>query len=450
MHTVSSNRIDLTSFPLLVTNTYLVSSTGKAARARELKKNREKRKETREVTLVKKDTRGIEKDIQILQEKKVLSVTEKEELARLTVEVKKIKDAKEEYLAKNPEHRKFVYPREAEEQSEQAKRQEVAQLATKRQPQRDPRRSVYYHEVFNPLGAPPPGMSYMEKSAEQWKAEQRKEFESMSGEESATEGEEDGSEEESEEDDEIMLPEGPPPPQPVQVEDDAKEEEDSSEDEDGIMMPKGPPPAPPSTPRVMQEGPPTKPISMQRPSLVPTTHIRPPLPPSSFSGRPPFPQQAPPMQRPLQYRPQHYRMPHPVSFVPPPPSSMVSGTSPAPAPGPPPARPPTVITSAPVLRDLKKEATAFVPTALRKKQAAQKAKAAKGGLPSAVNAAPKAEYDSVSQTPRSPGELEGEEDERLEEKVDLMSSLKPHFGKKVSANGSEDYKKFLKEVDDLL
>lgn len=28
---------------------------------------------------------------------------------------------------------------------------------------RDPKRSVYYHEIFNPLGAPPPGMPYLEK-----------------------------------------------------------------------------------------------------------------------------------------------------------------------------------------------------------------------------------------------------------------------------------------------
>lgn len=29
---------------------------------------------------------------------------------------------------------------------------------------RDPKRSVYYHEVYNPFGVPPPGLPYRERS----------------------------------------------------------------------------------------------------------------------------------------------------------------------------------------------------------------------------------------------------------------------------------------------
>ncbi|UZJ57141.1 hypothetical protein CBS101457_006461 [Exobasidium rhododendri] len=414
----------------------------KAARARELKKNREKRKETREVTLVKKDTRGIEKEIRALQEKKTRSDAEKEELAVLQAECQRIKEAKEEYLAKNPEHRKFVYPREAEEQAEQVKRQQQqAALESRRrnQPLRDPRRSVYYHEIFNPHGAPPPGMPYMDKSAEQWEAEQRQEFERMAGQES--EGSDGKTGEESEEiddesdddDEDIALPEGPPPSPPAHHQGEGMEEErveaedggeDSSADEDGIVMPKGPPPAPPSAPRAMLEGLPT----------APSGYVRPPLPP-------------PP---PLQFRPHFHQGPsirhaqHPLAHFPMPRSGSASvHTAPSvpghlasslpSAPGPPPPRPAIVITSAPVLRDLKKEATAFVPTAIRRRQAAQKAKASKGGLPSAVNAAPSESYDDSTTGPLSTDREEEAESAVLEEKVDLMTSLRLHSMKRVQS-----------------
>lgn len=404
MHIVSSGDSDVLEEMCVFIE---ILSTGKAARVREMKKNRENRDKAREVNLVQKDTRSLEKDIRFLQEKKTRSDAEQEELAKLQSELKRIRLAKEEYLAKNPEHRKFVYPREAEEKAEQLGRERAAQEMTKRnQPQRDPKRSIYYHEVFNPHGAPPPGMPYMEKSAEQWEAEQRKEFEGMMGSDG---GEEESSDEEEDEDD-IVLPEGPPPALPPSeqhhdvIED---EEEDSSADEDGIVMPKGPPPGPPKAPRAMQEGIPTGPSS---------THYRPPLP-TMYNRPPQLPSQQPPyMQYSMVRPPLPHNMPvRPLWSVPFRPAPPVSGP-----PGPPPLPPPTVITAAPVLRDLKKEATAFVPTALRKKQAALKAKAAKGGLPSAVNAAP------VNHShPSSEGASE-----QLEERVDLMSTLQPHMNKR--------------------
>jgi hypothetical protein len=340
------------------------------------------------VTLVKKDTRGIEKDIRSLQERKGLSGTEQEELTRLQSELKRIKDAKEEYLAKNPEHRKFVYPREEEERAEQKGREMAAKDALKRQqPQRDPRRSIYYHEIFNPHGAPPPGMPYMEKSATQWEAEQRKEFDGMVGEGSSDVGGTDSDESDTGSDD-IVLPDGPPPLPPANEQSGINRnndaEEDTSEDEDGIVMPKGPPPGPPSAPRAMLEGIPSGPSAMhQRPPLPLSLNRPPPLPrpmpfrPGQATYRPPLPQRFPnaPMSR--------------TTWSAPPRPNSPPATLPRPPPAAVPSPPSTVITAAPVLRDLKKEATAFVPNALRKKQAATKAKSAKAGLPAAVNAAPR-------------------------------------------------------------
>jgi hypothetical protein len=365
---------------------------GKAARARELKKNKEKRQETREVTLVKKDTRGLEKEIRALQAKSGPSSSELEEINRLQSELKRIKDAKEEYLAKNPEHRKFVYPRESEERAEQAEREKAAQNSLKRQqPQRDPRRSIYYHAIFNPHGAAPPGMPYMEKTAEQWEAEQKKDFDSMMGEEDSDEGEgsvdlDDKSDGGS---DDIELPEGPPPLPPTEGHASVQkvDEEDTSEDEDGIVMPKGPPPGPPTAPRAMLEGLPIGPSAMQARPPMPVSRQRPPPLP-----RPPFPAGQAVYRPPLPNVVQQPPMPV-TSWSAPPRPNPPPATPARPLPAPTPSPPQTVITSAPVLRDLKKEATAFVPPALRKKQAALKAKAAKGGLPSAVNAAPRSPED---------------------------------------------------------
>ena len=411
--------------------------TGKAARARELKKNREQRDQAREVTLVKRDTRGIERDLRALQDKASLTSAEKEELDKLQSELRRIKEAKDEYLVKNPDHRKFVYPREQEEKAEQAKRDTAAQEAQRRKhPQRDPRRSVYYHEIYNPLGAPPPGMPFMEKPAEEWEAEQRREFDRLAG-DGSDEDEEDGDNGNSS-DEEIMMPAGPPPPRLQSVEN--EEEEDSSEEEDGIVMPKGPPPAPPAAPKAMQQRPPAGPSASFRPRpplpATPAHPPRPPMPPSFGTH------QARPMQHALR----------PGWSVPPRPYAGSIQPSPAPpsAPGPPPARPPTVISAAPVMRDLKKEATAFVPTALRKKQAAQRAMAAKGGLPVAVNAAPGAGA-AVAATSSPGGGSEAQDGaEELEARVGLMDTLKPHFGTKVGPESNDDYRNFLGELDDLL
>lgn len=146
---------------------------GKAARKRELKRNKEERAKVREVATVKKDTRPLEADIRRLESKGsgALSQGEREELERLKAEVRRIREAKEAYVKEHPEHRKFVFAREMEEEEENKRKQKEGQEMEERNRDakrpwegRDPRWSQDYDPVFNPLGAPPPGMPYREKS----------------------------------------------------------------------------------------------------------------------------------------------------------------------------------------------------------------------------------------------------------------------------------------------
>lgn len=98
----------------------------------------------------------------------------------------RITEAKEAYVAAHPEHRKYVYGKEVQQGGDETvfgdgKKKSISNLSgsntlsvsgsesgnggmgTGMGYQRDPKRSVYYHEIFNPLGAPPPGMPYLEK-----------------------------------------------------------------------------------------------------------------------------------------------------------------------------------------------------------------------------------------------------------------------------------------------
>jgi hypothetical protein len=93
------------------------------------------------------------------------------------------------------------------------------------------------------------------------------------------------------------------------------------------------------------------------------------------------------------------------------------------------------ISAEPELRDLKKEATAFVPAALRKK------KAAPGG--SKINAAPSVGID---------GDDEGNDEPALV-RPDLLGALKEHFPtpkKPEPPKKKDEYAKFLEDVSDLL
>lgn len=110
----------------------------------------------------------------------------------------------------------------------------------------------------------------------------------------------------------------------------------------------------------------------------------------------------------------------------------------------------TTISAAPVLRDLKKEATAFVPSNMRRKLKAQQATTAAAGLVS-VNAAPRA----VAAAGAGAGE------EVREERASLMGALKgvgigaglapaKGGGKAGGGAGAEDYARFEEEMKDFL
>lgn len=103
------------------------------------------------------------------------------------------------------------------------------------------------------------------------------------------------------------------------------------------------------------------------------------------------------------------------------------------------------ISAAPVMRDLRKEATAFVPRGVKRKQAS-----APGGVN--VNAAPGA------------GEVDEDGDERKSKRQDeggLMGRLKGMFGDmpatgtasppagKKGADGDDEYQRFLDGLGDL-
>ena len=104
------------------------------------------------------------------------------------------------------------------------------------------------------------------------------------------------------------------------------------------------------------------------------------------------------------------------------------------------------VSAGPQLRDLKKEATAFIPTALRKKRAGT----VSGPAPK-VNAAPSIGPDTGNSEPMAGLE-----------RPDLLGMLKHQFGPSSGTSGStkadskagskpkDDYQKFVEEMGDLL
>ncbi|KAJ1018805.1 hypothetical protein NDA16_004610 [Ustilago loliicola] len=426
-----------------------VQAARKAAIKCEAKRNRERRAQAQEARILRQDTTVLERQIQRLESKQsTLEAEDQQELKRLQAEVANVKRVKEEYIRKHPDQRNFVrgYEDGARSSSNQkinppspssTTSQTQAAPSIAQSTQRDPRWSIYYDPVFNPYGAPPPGMPYLEKSHVQLVAEG-------------------------------LLDAAKPPPLPEETaefqglgsDDDS---DDSSIDEDlkDIVMPAGPPPI-----RLLpgHEGLPRGPaIANSKPTrgrgrehgrggrgrgVGPSHHQGgrhgpypnqhggtrpnhnpsglPPRPPTGPSTRPPPPMAAA-NASPL-------RHPAPTSGPPKPP-------------GPPPSIPDGVVISAePQLRDFKKESTAFVPAALRKKQQEEKARL-KRGLPGRIDAAPISE-DMPGASPAA----------AYKDKPDLLKSLQAHLPSKGagaqqesgSNSSKKEYDQFLDEVGDLL
>ncbi|KAG6873831.1 hypothetical protein C0995_010443 [Termitomyces sp. Mi166 len=436
----------------------------KAQRKKELKKNKAERSKARDLALVKKDTWDLEDEIKKLEEAK--NPSEQERLAELKAELEKINRKKAEYVAEHPEHRRLVYrPRRKDGD---APPEEIIlpkrKIFNKKGLPRHPERSIYYDPVMNPYGVAPPGMQYMERAplpGEVWTDE-----------------------ESSDDDDDIVMPEGPPP---------RKDDEDF--DVDGIEMPDGPPPgqddqdpipAPPPLPPLPSPPPhlgvpapglPISPPPLPPPGLssagVGFPAASPALSPGFLPGSVPPPPGAPfgfppPPPPPGFPSGSHF----PIHMPPPPPGFFPRNNQPAIQPLPSnhflhPSLPPkpvsavhsalpnkpglekttaelasATVSAEPQLRDLKKEATAFIPAALKRKKPGASASSFR------VDAAPDMENDT--QEPAGPA------------RPDLLSTLQSKFGPapplpvpsvsttKKAEKKKDDYDKFMEEMGDIL
>ncbi|KAI0673566.1 WW domain binding protein 11-domain-containing protein [Trametes maxima] len=452
----------------------------KAQRKKELKKNKAERSKARDFALVKKDTRDLEDEIEKLEAAAEPSAADKSRLSELKAELEKINQKKEDYVKEHPEQRKLVFrsrrPTEPrDEQKEQIALPKTRNLFRKNGLPRHPERSIYYDPVYNQYGVPPPGMPYVERAL--------------------LPNEVDSEPEES--DDDIAMPEGPPP-----------EDEDREDSDEDIPMPEGPPPSksgeqalplpplpatpsaifavpppPPQFPQIPSPGlPPPPPPSFAAPppppfvippppSLAipppppgfpamlqhgvpppppagfppfPPTHMQPPLPPPPPGFYPRRDTNSGPIQDPLSSVPhQTYQARRATRAAGPPGLKATSGgvrLGPTPTPA-----ASAVISAEPELRDFKKEATAFVPAALKRKKA-------NGG--SKVNSAP-----SVG-----PQDEKDEAEAVAVARPDLLSTLQDKFGappskktktevgaaKATPTKPKDDYDKFLEEMSDIL
>lgn len=475
----------------------------KAQRKKELKKNKTGRAKARDFALVKKDTRELEEEIEKLDGKPDASAAEKARLAELKDELEKVNKKKEDYVAEHPEHRKLVF-RARRQNAEKDEKEEgpsnsTRNLFNKHGLPRHPERSIYYDPVLNPYGVPPPGMPYIERPLRPDEAQSEDEEED--GDIVMPDGAPPGTAEEDISDDDIPMPEGPPPlngqtvlvntalpvpplpplpPFQPHAQSPPLPPGYSAPPPPGFPPPPGYPagflpppplgfPAPPPPAGFPAPPPPAGFSAPPPPAGFPgSSMLFPPPPPSGFPPFPPSGHMSPPMPPPPPgFFPRRSQsassMQDPLSSVP---HQTFQAHRASQIVGHPPPRPPTsggvlvsapkstlaptsTIEAAPQLRDFKKESTAFVPTALKRKKAG-----ATTGASFKVNAAPTlgAEADSAE------SELAP-----IAARPDLMSTLKDHLGSAVStpahnmqpnskipSKQKDDYAKFLDEMGDFL
>ncbi|KAJ6601274.1 hypothetical protein DFH09DRAFT_1127331 [Mycena vulgaris] len=457
----------------------------KALHKKERKKNKAERSKARDFSLVKKDTTDLEEEVERLEF--ATEVADKARLKEAKSELERIYQKKEEYLKEHPEQRRLVYRhRKDGDKPDEEIVLPKRNFFDKNGLPRHPERSVYYDPVMNPFGVAPPGMPYQERPRNPGEVY---------------------SDDSDEDDDDVAMPEGPPP--------DGDDEDDSDDD---IPMPEGPPPGqpasslPPAPPFLPAHPPPPPPLALPgslppRPSNFPLPPPPPGFPPNTLPARPPgfpgasfppgfpsingvppppnfpnFPPQGFPPPPPGFYPPPRNQssMQDPLSSIPhqtfqahraaaysalPPKPSLVVPPGSASLP----AKPVATVSSAnlmsatvfaaPELRDFKKEATAFVPSNVKRKKAA-----GVSGSSSRVNAAP-----SLSSLPSKPGSSPPSAEESLPVRPDLLASLKGKFGTppassaatgKVSkaketqtakdAKQKDDYDKFVESMSDIL
>ncbi|KAJ4477947.1 WW domain binding protein 11-domain-containing protein [Lentinula lateritia] len=480
----------------------------KSLRKKELKKNKAERSKARDFALVKKDTRDLEEEIEKLEGLPQPSAADKSRLSTIKAELEKINAKKEDYVKEHPEQRRLVYrPRR---DRDDGKPDEELILPKKRNYfdknglPRHPERSIYYDKIMNPYGVAPPGMPYMERPLLPGEVDSEAEDDEDPDDDIIMPvGPPPGIDEPVDSDDDISMPEDP---SGAEGEGDADIPSAStsqhpllpgpppSTSNTGVNppLPPGLPPLPagmpfPPPPPLFHTGglPPLPPAGFSLGIVSPPPHAGfpagnlPPPPPMGFPNFPSFPPNLPPppphpmsqpppgffprrekstsaMQDPLSSIPhqtyQAHRANHlaghpslpakPGSVVPPRASTQISSTALTAA---------ATISAEPQLRDLKKEATAFVPSALKRKRGG-----ASSASTSRVNAAPGVGNDddnTDSSNALAPA------------RPDLLSTLRNQFGSALPAANSEeprkklkvepvkkndDYERFVEEIGDIL
>ncbi|RKP08941.1 hypothetical protein THASP1DRAFT_23153 [Thamnocephalis sphaerospora] len=370
-----------------------VEAHRRAMRKREVRKNKEERQKQREGKLATADLGQLRRDV--------------ERLSALEAG-----DRLDGFSRKRLEQSRARLRKATTVQKSAARQREQAQQTQTRLPE-NPKLSVYYHPTLNPYGVPPPGATYKEIALTP---------SMFTGESGVEDGDVSSASDSGSDSDDDALPKLPPGiPPPIDHDNDALSDEelpdlppgtppplpneDADGAEDGDEMPDLPPGTPPPLPDTDEQTPSYPqvrhiPVTMPPPFAGPPPPPPPPVfagvappfagPPHAFQHPPPHRFQGPPMQQaphggghqrlpPAQRRPPQMDPLNPEEdFVPPPPPSLPTpirpGAQGTAAPRPlqtptPPARaaPPAVISAAPQLRDLRKEVTTLVPTAVRRK-----------------------------------------------------------------------------------
>lgn len=350
-----------------------VQAARKAAQGREAKRNKERKDQAQEARTLRQDTSSLERQIHRLETRSgKLSEDEQQQLAELKADLHRIQRIKQDYVAKNPDQRDFVRGFETKVASK-VPAQPAAPAPKAQHTQRDPRWSIYYDATFNPYGAAPPGMPYLEKPYEQLVAEGLVPSDVQHQPPLPDESEPEDESESDDDHEEIELPKGDGG---IISEGESATDSDSSIDDDlkDIIMPQDPPPS----------------RSEATSSAVPL----PSDPTASSSARVHHNYRGRDGSRghgPAQGRGRgRGRGNGPSAHLPvrpPPATEQLPGNTSSTTPTSLPSRPaagPAVISAAPQLRDLRQEATVFMPASIRKKQSER----AKPGLTKSVDPAP--------------------------------------------------------------
>ncbi|TPX35608.1 hypothetical protein SeLEV6574_g08170 [Synchytrium endobioticum] len=438
----------------------------RAERKKELKKNKQDRKQVRLIAIATKDVRKIDAELALLRQQERQGKLEYKSLLRkkeITALIKKRQDAREKLGLKPDTSTTTTAPP---------------------QPSTRPQDSPHYHPVYNPYGAPPPGavpekekLSVQEplKLAEGQEPEDDDEEEDDESEHSS----DPSSDDEQDEDDvhvsqedlvptfddltKLPMPKGPPPDTKAHVYSfiDAPETRHSADyviskaPKPAVQSPvpqqpqqqhrQFPPPPPPFYQPAFSAGPPYRPpphpmyFTGGRPLPMPYYGaLPPPLPPPGYPpvaaagnapfAYPPIPPRGMMPPYPIPFN-SNIPMPLPSGMMEPPPGPVAPSSPKPPMPTNSAPSAQAVKTAAPMVRDLHKELTKFVPPSLLRKR----------NVPSSTKV-------------NVPSKVDNENNQ--DESVQPPAAKKLITGRNVNTNGGtsmdNDYDKFMKEMEGLL